>query len=390
MSATSNDEVFDEAVQCLKDGLMWMAQAKDGASQGRDARAQRGNRFLDDPRMATTQALEYLFDNVAIPLTKNSATKELRSKWCARLVDSGLVNILFGCLPDRDAFERSKRDMGEIKRILDGFQEFLSYLQVALEENVSVVEDDDELVAGLFNISRRSAALDPGSLDHHHRYQLWQNHLRVLAWEKRQISQSDYMRHTLDLLDYLQWEVQGRKDVSCRVQKPWKFSTPEELNQSAPSDLSRVIPDDSYSACADCATPGATLRCVSCHPSEDHRTVAGIAYCSETCLKKHSGAHAASCKEIRDLARCTRLFQVAFNLYLLSTDGDMDFTVAKRYGVVTKWQMRKPKRSDSTAGRDPLRLDLRDLNEAAGLHFQCCTAIKQSAQVLLEYFIRRE
>lgn len=390
MSATSNDEVFDEAMQCLTDGLMWTAQAKDGESQGRDARRQRGNQFLNDPRMATIKALEYLFDNVAIPLTKNSATKELRSKWCARLVDSGLANILFGCLPDPGAFERSYTDMAEIERIFNGSQEFLSYLQVALAENVSVLQDADERVTGLFNIGRRLAALDPGSLYHYHRYQLWQNDLRVLAWEKRHISQPDYMQHTVDLLEYLKWEVQGRKDMSCRVQKPWKFSSPEELSRSAPSDLSRVIPDDSYSACAHCSTPGATLRCVSCQPSEDHRTVAGIAYCNETCLKKHSGVHAASCKEIRDLARRTRLFQVAFNLYLLITDGNGDFTVSNRDGVVIKRQNQEPQHSDSTAGRDPMRLDLCDRNEAAGLHFECCTAVKESAQVLLEYFIRRE
>lgn len=384
MSPTSNDEVFDEAMQCLKEGLVFLGQAKDGALQGGITHQQHGNEFQDDPRMATIKALERLYENVAIPRTKNSATRELASKWSARLVDSGLVNILIGCLPNREAFEWFHRDARGVVRILDGFQEFLKYLRNALGKNLKAVCGTDELVAGLFNMRPRSAAPEPGSLDW---YQFLLNNLRLLAWDKRGIKRHHYMRHTFRLLEYLRWEVQGRKDLTCQFQKPGTFLSPEELNKSAPSNLSLLSPDDSYYLCTHCSAPGATLPCALCLPSREHQTVSGIAYCNETCLESHKDAHAASCEETRRLIRRASLFQIAFNLYLLVTRGDKDFTVANWYGVVIKTQISKPIHYD---GRDAMNVILDDPNDAAGLHTFRCTAIKGLAQELLEYFIRRE
>lgn len=384
MSATSNDEVFDEAMQCLKEGSVVLGQAKDGALQGWIAYQQHGDEFQDDPRMATIKALECFFENVAIPRTKNSATRELVSKWCARLVDSGLVNVLIGCLPDCEAFERYYRDVQEVVRILDGFQEFLKYLRTALGKNFNAVCEADELVAGLFNMRPRSAAPEPGSLDW---YRFLQNDLRLLAWHMRGIKQHHYMRHTFRLLEYLKWEVQGRKDLTCRVQKSGTFLRPEELNKSAPSNLSLLFPEDSYYLCTHCFAPGATLQCALCLPSRKHQTVSGIAYCNETCLESHKADHAASCEETRRLIRSASLFQIAFTLYLLVTRGDNDFTVANWYGVVIKTQISKPPHYDGT---DAMNAILDDPNDAAGLHTLRCTAIQGLAQELLEYFIRRE
>lgn len=345
MPPNNNDEVFNGAIYCLKEGVKLLARDKNGASHGRKAKRCFGSEVLGDPAVAHTKALEYFFDEIAIPSTNLPATSTVRSLYFAQLMDWGSADILFGCLPDPEAFERSHKDMEEMVGMQEGFYEFLKYLVNALEDNVLDSLCCDQLVAGLFIIGLRPISHTHGGPEYNVRLSTWQNDLRMLAWSTSR--DSPYGQHAVRLLDYLRWEVRGRKDLTCPVQKPWTSSNLKELNRGAPRDLRSIVPGNWLDSLA------------------------------------------ASCRELRHLVRRARLFQVTFNLYLMLTDGDSEFSVRRRGEVIKKY-MRKQIQSDPTAGRDPLHEDLRSPDYTSGLYHLCCCTIKESARELLEYFIHRE
>lgn len=388
MSTTNDDEVLDEGIQFLKKGLKYLAIAKNGKSRGLDARRQLGNEVLSDARMGTIKALEHFFDTVVIPFTGSSATRELRSAWIARLLESGFVNILFCCLPKPEAFERSMEDGSELRRIYVGFKEFMDYLFAVIGRKELEDFCDDPLLGGLFTTVDRAGAASSARLA------MWKDELRRLAWETRGCTQdSTYSPLTVRLLEYLCWDVKGRKDKSRCVQKLVKAVDLGTLRRTAQRDLSRLPEYGLIRNCASCSAPGAKFACDSCFPEEDESQAIGTAYCGSACFSADSTTHALICEETSSLSRRAQIFQITFVQYLISINFGTTFVVSEQDGVVHLSLSDAPA-SPSTIGSHYVGvspgLDLSLPSVEAALHgFHCCD-IKVKARALLEYFFGGE
>lgn len=389
---SNDDEFFDDIMEFYADEVIELGFRKPwtGACLGRLFLLRYGSEVVNDPDRAMVIALAYL--SQVMTMSQKGFSPSIKSEeTSARLWKAGLVNILFGCIRDPEAFENCKRNNGELKMIYDGFREFVKYLYTVIGRGKIERNCGDPILGRLFSTVDRAAAFTPmpGStkLSHH----VWLDELHHLAWETRNGKQTwGRMPHTIQILEYLRWEIRGRKDATCAVKKPWVATPLGKPSQSPPDDLSRLLPGNPSAPCAYCSASDASLQCHSCQPTGNDQLLSLTVYCNEACLRAHSAEHAAICKEIRDLSRSARLFQVAFEEFLRFTRLKTPFTVSKEDGVVRKWYARTAAQSDSEARQILSHLDFGREEEKAALYSLCCTTTQHSAAELLEFFIRRE
>ncbi|KAL1866858.1 hypothetical protein Daus18300_006561 [Diaporthe australafricana] len=237
----------------------------------------------------------------------------------------GPAEIVFGCLPDPEWFERACEGDFDRNELYHCASDILTYLVTAFGGRDRILAAfDDPLLKGLLDILDE-AGITPRELKDNdaHKYRCWSDGLRMLAW--KQLGNGTeagrrYTPKTRRVLEYLRWVVLGRKDVTCMVRKPWSSKNPETLSWGAPTDLRRLFAGGFSDRCSYCSAFGARHQCVSCQPRGDEHHESGTVYCNERCLRYHSPVHAASCKETRGLIRRVQLFQDAFNTYLTNIE----------------------------------------------------------------------
>lgn len=362
-----------------------LGRSKRGIVLGRKARERLGTEVLRDRRNAIAKALERLSDYIAN--TKGSDASIKSEEAASTVLDAGLVNILFCCLPKPEAFERSLLGTNETREKYDGFQEFILYLFTVIGRKELEDFCDDPLLGGLFATADRAAA---SSAPH----AKWKDELRRLAWETRGRTQdSTRSPLTVRILEYLCWDVQGRKDKFCNVQKPTVAVDLETLRRTAQQDLSRLPQNGLTRNCAYCSAPGAEIACDLCFPEEEGNQAIGTAYCGPACGGADVTTHALICEQTRNLSRRALIFQITFVQYLVSINFGTTFIVSEQDGVVHLSLSNAPARHPTTGshyvGVSP-DLDLSLPSVETALHgFHCCD-IKTKTRALLEYFLGGE
>lgn len=380
MATPSDDGFFYHIMENLAEEVVEMGDLGIGESVASVVREQLDPGVFDNPLGAVVRALE-LFSKAMGDLCDGRFPAIDSEETSCRLMEAGLVNIVCGFLPDPKTLERSKQDLGELEFVVNGFQEFVKFLRKVIGRKGLEVSCDDDLLCKLYLIS--DLAADPvtafGRTSPAHQVFKFVDELYFLAWETRnKIPTRGHKAHITDLLDYLRWHVQGRKDMSCPVAKPWVESSTVESIQGFQDDLSRLLPADFSTTCAGCSAADASFPCAECQFTGGHQL--STVYCNQVCLEAHSAAHAVPCKETRDLIRAARLFQVVFEQFLRFTKTKTGFTVSKEDGVVRK--------SDTPHASPPMDFDKEEVQ--AALHNLCCNAPQYEAKMLLEKFIRRE
>lgn len=332
---------FEDLLEFFSDEVVAFGRFTKGALLGQDARKFIGPEVLRDPPTATAEALEFLSHFVA---ERNGGPgASIRDEGASsRLFRGGLVNILFGCLPDPEAFERSKNGLEgieELQLIYDGFKEFIEYLFTVIGRKEMENMCADPLLGRLFLTVDRAVASGQTRPLH-----VWKDELRRLAWDTRVNAQaSTHKPLTVHILKYLRWEVQGRKDRFRTVEKPWLPVDHEKPRRTPRQELAQL-------------------------------------------------SHAEICRDMRDMCRLALFFQITFVRYLLSVMSGTTFVVSEDDGVVKcflsnkKW-LDSDDESNYVGISPDLELSLPKVKTA--LHgFHCCD-IKQKALALLEYFFDR-
>lgn len=384
-SSTSSSYKFEKVMEAFVEEVIVLGRLKRGMMMGRDARKWLETEVLYDRRNAIAKALEYLSDYIADTTGCNVSIRS--EETASSVLDAGLVNILFCCLPKPEAFERSLQGTTETREIYDGFKEFILYLFTVIGRRELEDLCDDPLLGGLFTTVDRAAA---SSAPH----AMWKDELRRLAWETRGRTQDlIHSPLTVRILEYLCWDVQGRKDRVCNVQKPAVAVDLETLRRTAPQDLSCLPQNGLTRNCAYCSTPGAKIACDLCFPEEDGNQAIGKAYCNSACGSADIATHAAICEETRNLSRRAFIFQITFVQYLVSINFGTTFIVSEQDGVVhlslSNAPARHPAAGSHYVGVSP-DLDLCLPSVETALHgFHCCD-IKVKARALLEYFFGGE
>lgn len=109
------------------------------------------------------KALEHLFKLIAEDDGPSASIKSEERN--SSLLEVGLVNILFACLPKPEGLERSKKGVRNFTVIDHGFKEFVDYLCTAVGKEAMGKICGDPLPSGLFSTaggvdtSRRPARL---------------------------------------------------------------------------------------------------------------------------------------------------------------------------------------------------------------------------------------
>lgn len=377
---------FEDLMEFFCEEVIDLGKFTKGVLLGRQAREALGPEVLADPHDATAGALECLSEDIAKRYDGSKASMRDEGT-SSRVLQAGLVNILFACLPDPDVFEDSKhrRNPMEMKMVYNGFKEFIEYLSTVIGRKGMENICDDPLLGGLFSTVDRAVASQTGPLH------VWEDELRRLAWDTRVNAQaSTHKPLTIRILEYLRWEVRGRKDMFCTVKKPWNFLDPWRLRRLAqhnPSPLSEL-----RRRCAICWAERAHIQCSSCHPAQNDDQITGPVYCTRTCRLANAASHGALCEETRRLSRLALLFQIIFVQYLLCVTSGTKFVVSEDDGVF-KCFLSKPPCLDVDEDEDYVGispdLDLSLPKVDAALHgFRCCD-IKAKAIALLEFFFRR-
>lgn len=394
MDPSTGNNVFDHVMDFFTDEVVSLGNLGRGVLVGRQAREELDIEALYDRHEAITKALEYLSEHIAHETYDKRASIK-SEQMSSDLLEAGLVNILFGCLPSPDAWENSTHNSegsSHLSMIYGGFKELLKYLFTVIGRKEMENFCDDQLLGDLFATvdwaSASSSQLGPPPT--------WKDKLLRLAWETR--DHAPNLKHkppTVTLLEYLRWEVQGRKDISCPVDKPWEIVDLKTLRRSAQPDLSRLPRSRGSRKCANCAAPGASSRCRICQPKVDDGQSIGTFYCNQACRESDHTSHAVICRETRDLSRLARLFQTTFVQFLLSIHHGTAFIVSEQDGVVNSMLNDQPlggldlNRKSQYVGVSP-DLDLSLPKVETALHgFHCCD-IKWKARALLEFFFSGE
>lgn len=384
MATSGDSDVFNNAIQLFAQQVIDLGRFWHGAVLGHEAREELSPGVLSDPHSATVGALEYLSQTVAGE-NGGPAALNIDEGTSSRLLEAGLVNILFACLPDPEAFERARQDARELIMVYNGFKEFIAYLSIAVGrvgmENIC----DDPLLRGLFSTVDRAVAPSVQKRP----LNVWKDELRHLAWDTRvNAKASTHKPLTARLLEYLRWDIRGRKDEFCTVEKAWPPVDAEIQWRASQRDVTRPLSDLSH-ICANCSAPGAKLQCLSCQPKQNNSQAIGAVYCTQACRNADSAWHATTCQELRDLSRRALLFQITFVQYLLSVKCGTTFAVVEEDGVVKCFQHNLNHDKTFYVGVSP-DLDLSLPKVETALHgFHCCD-IKVRAKVLLDFFFRRE
>lgn len=358
-----------------------------GALLGRFFLLQSNPRVIQHPDMAMVKALEYFSQFIR---TKNDGPPPSidSEETSAELCRAGLVNILFGCIRDPETLEDCKHNVEELRRIYNGFREFVEYLSTAIGRRTLENRCKDPILGRLFSTLNRAAtsASAPGNIKF--LQFLWLDEIRFLAWETRNSAQNwGRMPHTRRILEYLRWEIRGRRDLTRSINNSWLATRSNQPTQSPSDDLSRLSLGNPSAPCAYCSATDASLQYLSCKTTRNDQLSLLTVYCNEACLEAHSAAHAVICREARDIYRSEALFQVVFEEFLRFTRTKSAFTVSEKDGVVTKWYTH---RAAKLWLRPAQPLDFGKKKVQAALHSLCCNATQTSAEELREYFIRRE
>lgn len=389
---TIEDSIADMK-QCLSDlepGLC--------GDLGRTIGESLGTEILQDPRRALYHAVWALPERL-IRYGRRCGRRVPRHVREHSLAAMGPVEIVFGCLPDPEAFERSCEGDLDCRTIYNCAHEMLTYLVAVFRGRGRILAAfDDPLLRGLLSILDHVGYTPLGPKDDVSRKDhYWREGLRSLAWDqlrKGTEAERRYMPHTRRVLEYLRWVVLGRKDLTCRVRKPWAPTSPKTLNWNSQLDLRRLFVDRLFGRCSYCSTTNASHRCVSCQPRGDEHLLSGTVYCNERCLRNHSAVHAASCKNTRELFRRALLFQDAFNQYLVATQEHFPFAVWMENGVVRRMDCKPPPAIQpspkSLLVKFSSRMDLSRPGVEAALHSYHCNDIRRVARALLDLFIGRE
>lgn len=384
-SSSTSSYTFEKVMETFVEEVMELGRLKRGMVLGHKAREQLGTEVLRDRRNAVAKALERLSDYISDIKGSDASIKSEEA--ASSVLDAGLVNILFCCLPKPEAFERSLQGMTETREIYDGFKEFILYLFTVIGRRELEDLCDDPLLGGLFATVDRAAA---SSAPH----AMWKDELRRLAWETRGRTQdSTRSPLTVRILEYLCWDVKGRKDKFCNGQEPVVAVDLETLRRTAQQDLSCLPQYDLVRNCAYCSARGAEFGCDLCFPEEDEKQAIGTAYCNPACGSADMTTHAVICEETRSLSRRAQIFQITFVQYLISINFGTTFVVSEQDGVV-HLSLSDATASHSTIGSHYVGvspdLDLSLPSVETALHgFHCCD-IKVKARALLEYFFGGE
>lgn len=387
--ATSGDSgVFNNAIKPFAQQVIDLGRFWRGAALGHEARRELDPEVLSDPHSATVGALRYLSQTIAEG-NRGPPALLVDERTSSRLLEAGLVNILFACLPDPEALERSKDDAKELRVVYNGFKEFIAYLSIAVGREAMQNICDDPLLGGLFSTVDRAVA----SSSLRRALNVWKDELHHIAWDTRENAKASTHRPlTVRLLEYLRWEVRGRKEQLRPVENPWPAVDAKVQRRASQRDLAHPLSEISQ-ICANCSAPGAKVRCLSCQPEQNDSQALRAVYCTPACRNADSARHAAICHELRDLSRRAFLFQTTFEQYLLSVKYGTTFVVLEEDGVVKCFQHSPdwldPEDKTLYVGVSP-DLDLSLPKVETALHgFHCCD-IRARARVLLEFFFRGE
>lgn len=348
--ATAEIEVLiEKSMQCVRKTLKTWGLPAPGESLGLRVRAQLDLEDLRGPQTAMIKAVDYLSD-LLIPSSQYDSMGMGKGSWCMFLTQAGPVNFFFNCLPDPEAHEKGLLKGGMEKKYSLA-QEILDFLVVVIGKDGMRAIWGGSLLNGLLSIRKRACCPDVSN-NAAIKYRVWQDGLFHLALETCDKShlQGDTSSYTKRLLQYFLWVVQGRKDLTCPVQKPWPSRIPAELNLVAQPDLASLFSSDT-----------------SASPGEFH-------------------------KEKQDLFRRVRLFQDCFLQYLISllaTQQPTEMVVSETHGVIRR---NDPSRDvwDSINVDFSCESHLQFPQVQAVLHNLHCCAIQDRARALLEYFIRRK
>lgn len=383
MASHDSDSAFDEAMRRLHGNV------KESLSP--ELRELFGRTVIADPADSVRVLHKFL------TLSTQPCTEEVKiDVGNAVLEDSDPVDLYFSYLPDPQGHEmRYTKDDFAIIEAYNQAHEVLKHFAIVQGKKLLKLRYKDPILNRLLNISNRIDKLQDVGYHEFARYNQWSSDLLSLVWQiRRSVDiRKKHSAHTQSLIDYLLWEIRGRKDPSCNVHKPWATIDPAETRRNADSDLSRLPYDALSGNCAKCSAEGAHVRCLCCwlwmNEDCDTRTV----YCSQTCLKEDLERHTISRQEMIGLLRLSILFQITFTQYLLSTNYEVSYTVSENEGVVKSYGS-----GTARLGLDPettyegvspdLELSLPKVQ--AVLHAYGCCAIKYSARALLEYFFRCE
>lgn len=315
----------------------------------------------------------------------------------AILEDSNPVDLFFSCLPDPQGHEMRYTEYGDFA-IIDAYNrahDALKYFTITQGKTLLKLRYTTSILNQLLKILNRVDKLQGVSYPAFERYNQWSENLLSLVWKTRNAVdiRKTHSAHTQNLIDYLVWDIRGRKDSSCNVRKPWATIDPAETRRSADSDLSRLPQDASSGKCAKCHTEGAHVRFLGCWLWTNEDRATGTVYCSQKCLEEDMERHAVFLQESIKLFRLSTLFQITFTQYLLSTNYEVNYTVseiegmAQSYGSGTAPSGLIPETIYEGVSPD---LDLSLPKVQAVLQAYSCCAIKDPARALLEYFFRCE
>lgn len=378
MTDPSDDEFFYDVMKDLAEEVEELGALGTGESVASAVREQLDPGVFDNSLGAVVRALELFSKAMGYLYDGRSPAIDSEETSC-RLLEAGLVNIVCGFLPDPKTLERSKQGLWELELVVNGFQEFVKFLRKVIGRKELEASCDGDLLGKLYLISDLAADRVTASGSTLPAHQVLVDELYFLAWETHNnIPTRGHKAHITALLDYLRWHIQGRKDISCPVAKPWVESSTVQSIQGLQDDLSRLLPADFSATCAGCSATDASFPCVECQFTGGHQL--STVYCNQLCLEAHSAAHAVPCKETRDLIRTAALFQLVFEKFLRFTKTKIGFTVSKEDGVVRK--------VDTPHASPPMDFDKEEVQ--AALHNLCCNAPQYEAKMLLEKFIQRE
>lgn len=384
MASHDSDSAFDKA--------MGRHQANIKESLSPELRELFGRTEIADPAGAVRVLHKFL------KLSTQPCTEKVKiDVGNAILEDSDPVDLFFSYLPDPEGHEMRYTEHGD-SAIFEPYSqahEVLKHFAIVQGKKLLKAIYKDPILDRLLNILDRVDKLqDMGDPDFMRSYQ-WSESLPSLVWQIRRCveTRKKHSPHTQSLIDYLLWEIQGRKDISCNVHKPWATIDPAETRRNADSDLSRLPHDALSGKCAKCSAEGAHVRCLCCWLWKNENRDTGTVYCSQTCLKEDLERNAISRQETIELLRLSTLFQITFTQFLLSANYEVSYTVCENEGMVKSYGS-----SAARSGLDPETtyegvspdLDLSLPEVQAALHVYECCAIKGPARALLEYFFRCE
>lgn len=314
----------------------------------------------------------------------------------AILDKSDPVDLFFSCLPDPKSHEMGYVENGGLAIInaYDHAHEVLKHFTLVqgrkmLKRKYKDTVPKATLLDKLFEI------LDQENGHTGWSYAQWSEDFLSLVWEipREMDIRGSYNEKTASLIEYLRWEIRGRKDANCPVQKPWTTLDPAELRRSAYDDLSRLPRTALPGNCAKCSAEGADVRCTCCWLSLDGGHGAAAVYCSVECCEEDYKRHRMSRQEFEEISRRAKLFQIGFTQFLLSINHTGKYIVSADDGMVEVFMNGSAPEDLQTVsiyeGVSP-DLDLSLPKVEAALHAFGCCFIKSQARELLEYFFRSE